>query len=133
MMVIGIKFCGLCNPEIDHRRLVGCITDKLGSNKDIELTYRLDRPLDALIIINGCRVGCIEKDRYKELAERSRIIRICGNSLDLYPVSEEKLCEGVIEKLTARRLIEVDYGRINTTGKAVGENCHFKDKPAKTA
>jgi hypothetical protein len=101
MTVIGIKFCGLCNPEIDHRRLVGCITDKLGSNKDIELTYRLDRPLDALIIINGCRVGCIEKDKYKELVDIDKTILINGNTFNFISMKHEELCKAVKNGLKA--------------------------------
>jgi len=61
---IGVKFCGLCKPEIDTKKLFSILADKIENSKIRNLSkfdkiYPKDYEL--IIMINGCESSCLLK------------------------------------------------------------------------
>lgn len=87
---VGIKYCGLCNPEIDYKRIIKGLKNKLGST--INIKTDLDSPVDVLVVINGCRKACI---RDLTGATFSRVIYVNGEKIGFKPIEEELLADEI--------------------------------------
>jgi hypothetical protein len=92
---VGIKYCGMCNPEIDidnFKKNLKSRLDLLG----IKLSTKL-KSVDALIIVNGCKVGCIKKKLFNNI---TFIVSINGTNIDFVNTEELQLVDKVVNKLT---------------------------------
>jgi hypothetical protein len=96
MKLIGIKYCGGCNPHIDRLRLAQEIGKSL-PNKYVLTTESSTNPWDIGIMICGCPTACVDKPDVRGLARKW--IFIAGKSIDLDNMPEEKLADIVIQKL----------------------------------
>jgi hypothetical protein len=97
-IVIGIKYCGGCNPHIDRTKLVQEIKKLLPP--EYIFKTKQSSPWDIGIMVCGCPTACADKLEYKNLA-RNWIV-VAGNSIDLHNTPEEKLADiitGRIKKL----------------------------------
>ena len=94
-IVIGIKYCGGCNPHIDRTKLAQDIKKLLPP--DCIFTTQCLSPWDVGILICGCPTACADKPEFKNLARKW--ILIAGNSVDLENVPEEKIAEFVAGKI----------------------------------
>lgn len=97
-MLIGIKYCGGCNPLIDRTKLVGEI------GKALPPEYRLttessSNPWDIGIMVCGCSTACAEKPEIRNLARKWIIL--AGNSVDLENIPEEKMADVIVRKIFA--------------------------------
>ncbi|MEA4893800.1 MAG: hypothetical protein VB064_00895 [Oscillospiraceae bacterium] len=78
-LLLGVKMCGNCNPEIDSmtvvKRIAGLLNAEIipygGGASDITLT------------VSGCRSACVDEDYPADA-------RIIGLSLDGHPCEDEK-------------------------------------------
>jgi hypothetical protein len=94
MKKVGIKYCGGCNPEIDIETFVVKLKSYLSY-----LGYTITTDNDtscSLIIVNGCKVGCLKRERFKSF---QNIVVINGASIDLVDVEESILAQKTVEKL----------------------------------
>jgi len=105
---IAIKYCGLCNPEIDVGRLVEEL--KKIMNIDIEIITDPTENIDAFIILNGCKIGCIKKSNYSYM---NNIISVNGTNIDFDAVKEVDLAEKIVDKLLAYEGVESIGGKTN--------------------
>ena len=96
MKLIGIKYCGGCNPHIDRAKLA------LEIEKLLPLEYSLTtdqtvNPWDIGILICGCPTACVDKTEFINLAHKWIIV--AGSSVDLDNAPEEKLADIVARKM----------------------------------
>jgi len=72
-IVIGIKYCGGCNPHIDRAKLALEI-EKLLPPEDSLTTDRSLNPWDIGIMICGCPTACVDKPDVRGLARKWIVI-----------------------------------------------------------
>lgn len=96
MKLIGIKYCGGCNPIIDRANLVQKII-RLLPPEFIFAKETSSKPWDIGILVCGCLTACADKPEFKNLARQWIIV--AGNSVDLDSAPEEALADIVIRKL----------------------------------
>jgi len=95
MKIIGVKYCGGCNPRIDRAKLAQKIEKLLP-----EYSFTTDlssKPWDIGIMVCGCLTACANKPEYTKLARKW--IVVAGNSGDLDNAPEEKLAALVARKM----------------------------------
>jgi hypothetical protein len=95
MKIIGLKYCGGCNPHIDRKKLVQEIERLLPPN--FIFKNKTSAPWDLGIMVCGCLTACADKPEFKNLARKW--IVIAGESIDLDNMPEEKLVAIVVQKL----------------------------------
>jgi len=96
-MRIAVKFCGGCNPAIDRANLVGKLASLLvGVHPDWELVSINEDVYDAIILLNGCPVGCVQK---QFLDEKRPVFLIAGESLQRERIDEEELPAALLAKI----------------------------------
>ncbi len=94
-IVIGIKYCGGCNPHIDRIKLVQAIKEQLPP--EYIFTTKQSSVWDIGIMVCGCPTACIDKPDVRKLARN--LIKVAGNSVDLDDAPEEKLAAIVARKM----------------------------------
>lgn len=95
-MLIGIKYCGGCNPVINRGKLVQEIKKVL----PLEFTLATDQPAnqwDIGILVCGCLTACADKPDFKNLA-RTWVV-VAGNSVDHNAMPEAELAGIVVSKI----------------------------------
>lgn len=71
-MLIGVKFCGGCNPRYDRGKALEAV--KRGTNGDAEFVIAEEgREYDTLLIIGGCTNCCASSSQYKAKGETIRM------------------------------------------------------------
>jgi hypothetical protein len=95
-IVIGIKYCGGCNPHIDRKKLVQKIS-KLLPQEYIFTTHHSSNPWDLGILVCGCLTACADKPDFKNLARKW--ITVAGNSIDYNKAPEKELAAIVASKI----------------------------------
>ncbi len=97
MRLIGLKYCGGCNPVIDRPALVQEVEKllpqgfKLSTGKPME-------PWEKAVLVCGCPVACAYQPEVKVLAQEW--ILISGPMIDLETVPEEKMAPMIVRKIT---------------------------------
>jgi hypothetical protein len=99
MKLIGIKYCGGCNPQIDRTKLVQEISKQLPP--EYIFTTEQSSGWDIGIMICGCLTACADKPEFKNLA-RTWII-VAGNSVDLNNAPEKELADIVAGRIIKLR------------------------------
>jgi hypothetical protein len=100
MKLIGVKYCGGCNPLIDRAKLV----QEIGKLLPPEYSLTTDQtfnPWDIGIMICGCQTACANRPEVRGLARKWIIV--AGKSIDLDNIPEEKLAEVVVRKITGMK------------------------------
>jgi len=96
-MKIAVKYCGGCNSFIDRAGVVAKLSVLLsGIHPEWELVTPGENDYDAIILINGCPVGCVEK---QFLHEKRPVFLVAGESLQRERVSERELAKALLKKL----------------------------------
>jgi hypothetical protein len=72
-IVIGIKYCGGCNPAIDRAKLVEEIKKLLPLEYSLT-TDQTFNPWDFGILICGCLTDCADKPEFRNLARKWIVI-----------------------------------------------------------
>ncbi|MCX5849299.1 MAG: hypothetical protein NTW65_07600 [Deltaproteobacteria bacterium] len=96
MKLIGIKYCGGCNPNIDRAKLVQEIK-KLLQPEYLFTKNQSSHPWDLGILVCGCLNACAEKPEFINLARQWIIV--AGSCVDLNNVPEKKLADIVTRKI----------------------------------
>ena len=97
MWKLAVKYCGGCNPSIDRAELVGKVAVLLAErNADWKLVTMKEIDFDAVLLVNGCPVGCVQKQFLKETRP---VILVAGESIQREKVAEAALPEKVAEIL----------------------------------
>ena len=97
MWKLAVKYCGGCNPSIDRAELVGKVAVLLAErNADWKLVTLKESDYDAVLLVNGCPVGCVQK---QFLHETRPVILVAGESIQREKTAEAALPEEVVELL----------------------------------
>jgi 3-hydroxyacyl-[acyl-carrier-protein] dehydratase len=94
--LIGVKYCGGCNPLIERANLVCEIGQKLPPEYSLT-TEQYVNPWEMGILICGCPTACADKPVVRDLARKWIIV--AGRSIDFDNVPEEKLAAIVVRKI----------------------------------
>jgi 4-hydroxybutyrate CoA-transferase len=100
MKLIGVKYCGGCNPLIDRAKLVGEIGKSMPPEYNLT-TDRSSNPWDIGIMVCGCLTACANKPEIRNLARKWIIV--AGNSVDLENIPEEKMADVIVRKFFAQK------------------------------
>ncbi len=94
-MVIGVKYCGGCNPVIDRPALV----EEIGRRLPPGCRITTDRPpyWDLALLVCGCPIACADRPEVRSTARRW--IKVAGLTVDLETVPEDRTAEAVIRKI----------------------------------
>jgi 3-hydroxyacyl-[acyl-carrier-protein] dehydratase len=98
MRVIGVKYCGGCNPHIDRSGLVREIEKLL--QPDCRLTT--DAPSsrwETAIFVCGCPIACVDRPAVRNMSRHW--IRVAGETIDLESVPEDRMAAVVARKIRA--------------------------------
>ncbi len=99
-VMIHLKYCGGCNPEIDRRAVVKRLEELfLSNNLKVEFDFNSNRNTDLLILVNGCPHACLEEDLNPAIM--TPCFSIQGAMIDYRPVTEEELPHILYEKIIA--------------------------------
>ena len=97
MRKLAVKYCGGCNPSIDRAELVGKLAVLLAQrNADWKLVTLKESDYDAVLLVNGCPVGCVQKQFLKETRP---VILVAGESIQWEKTAEAALPEKLAELL----------------------------------
>ena len=92
-MIVGIKFCGGCNPRIDRVGVAEAIKKRL-IELGITVVYN-NSDADFIVYLSGCSSSCAA--RYSPVDKPS--VEIAGVAVNGVAASEESLSDLVIEKV----------------------------------
>jgi hypothetical protein len=99
MFTVGVRYCGGCNPEIDRLRIVIELQEGLRKmGHQIDFTTEGERPVDAVLLVNGCKHACLEE---KQVASDCGhpVISVRGEMVD-----DQYVEEGGIIKILIKRI-----------------------------
>ena len=96
MGLIGLKYCGGCNPVIDRKALVKEIERLLPSGWQL-VTERQADPWERALLVCGCPVACANRLEIKDWARRW--VLVSGPMVDLQTVPEDELASVVVSKI----------------------------------
>jgi len=63
-MLVGIKFCGGCNPRYDRGKAYETVKRQLDGSAELVIAEE-GREYDALLVIGGCTNCCASHTQYK--------------------------------------------------------------------
>ena len=101
MFTIGVCYCGGCNPQIDRSRMVTELREGLNTmGLKVDFTSLRDRPVDMVILVNGCKHACLEAKSLKAGRGRPKI-SVKGEMVDDQYVGEGDLPEILIQRISS--------------------------------
>jgi len=93
-MLIGVKFCGNCNPVIDSPGLLAKIEARLNGMRFVGWH---EPGIRALLVLNGCRTGCATIPEFK-----GPVITVAGGTVQRFEVDPQ-----VLDEVLAAILLEI--------------------------
>ncbi|HNQ18580.1 MAG TPA: hypothetical protein PLW90_06235 [Smithellaceae bacterium] len=96
--LIGVRYCGGCNPTIDRVRIVSEIQKMLPGGGTLTSDTNT-APWETGIMMCGCVSTCIDKSEIRNLARRWIIV--AGNNIDMLIVPEKEIAQTVVEKINS--------------------------------
>jgi len=99
MLVIGVKYCGGCNPEIDRPGVVEKLKEGLKKRGlEVQLVFDKEAKRDILLLVNGCKHACLEEE-YAPFAENLSVISVRGEMVGSRHVEEKNIPEFLIKEI----------------------------------
>lgn len=92
-MIVGVKFCGNCNPHIATPVLLKKLQHEA---PDIEFTFNDDIPWDAVLVLNACPVGCRNIEGFKDP------VVVTSETVDYWPVEKKDMVKTILNALRTR-------------------------------
>ena len=99
MFTIGLRYCGGCNPQIDRSRIVTELRASLQKmGVEVDFTSEMDRPVDLVLLVNGCQHACLE-GKIPEAGRGHQRISVRGEMVDNQYVEEAAIVKLLIQKV----------------------------------
>ena len=99
MLLVGIRYCGGCNPQIDRSGVIKSLKEAIKKmGMEVNFTADRQRSVDLVLLINGCMHACLEEAYLKE-GQTSRFISVKGEMADDSFIAEERIPEFLSEKI----------------------------------
>jgi hypothetical protein len=96
MELIGLKYCGGCNPLIDRTGLAKEIEKLL--HPDLRLvTDMTSAPWEIGILLCGCPIACADRPDVRCISKHW--IRVGGPTVDMDSVEKDKMAALIVEKI----------------------------------
>ena len=99
MVLIGIRYCGGCNPQIDRSRVITSLKEAI-KKMGLEVDFTADRQgaVDIVLLINGCIHACLE-EAYLKQGHTAPFISVKGEMVDSLYVKEDHIPAFLINKI----------------------------------
>jgi len=81
-LIVGVKFCGNCNPHIDSLDILGQVKEILPNCRFV--TH--EEPMDVLLVMVGCPINCAE---YSDFT--GPVVAVAGETLNLIECPANRL------------------------------------------
>ena len=107
MGLIGVKYCGGCNPHIDRSGLVKEIGKLLPPSCRL-ITGRPSSRWEIAIFVCGCPIACADRPAIRSMSRHW--IRVGGAMVDLEFVPEDKMAGVVARKIQELKKKQVKLG-----------------------
>jgi len=101
MELIGLRYCGGCNPFIDRSALVQEIKKLLLPRYKL-VTEQTATPWEKAILVCGCPTACANKPALRCLA--NQWILVAGPTIDFETVPEQSMAELIVRKIQTKDL-----------------------------
>lgn len=99
MVVIGLKYCGGCNQQIDRTDVVERFKKALKKKGcPAIITTKKDKPHDLILLVNGCIHGCLEEELLRS-GQEVRFISVKGEMVGGNYVKEESIPQFLVEEI----------------------------------
>ena len=116
-IIIGIKYCGGCNSQIDRLKIIRNVENSLADGYQFT-----DNPcgkfFDIGILVCGCPAACARKSELVDLT--ADWIVVAGKTVDSLEMAEGELSEAIIQKIKAKKcrtpFSEVQCCRLENNG-----------------
>jgi len=100
MLLVGIRYCGGCNPQIDRSGVITRLKEAIQKrDMAVDFTAERERSVDIVLLVNGCIHACLEEAYLKE-GHTTRFISVKGEMVDDLHMPEEAIPGFLIEKIT---------------------------------
>jgi hypothetical protein len=99
MFLIGVRYCGGCNPRIDRSRIVRDVRaglEKVGLK--VDFTTDKEQAVDVVLLINGCMHACLEGE-YSTPRHDQQLISVRGEMVDDHRIEEDHIPKFLVEKI----------------------------------
>jgi hypothetical protein len=97
--IIGVKYCGGCNPVIDRRGLVRSLEKMLPPGFKLA-TDEPPEDWSMAVSLCGCQAACADHTASGDM--NGKWICVGGETIDLVSVREEEIAGKVVEKIKAQ-------------------------------
>jgi len=90
MALVGIRYCGGCNPQIDRTGLVERLREEMRKRDlDVAFTTDRDRVTDLILLVNGCIHGCLEEE-FRRTGKQAPYVSVKGEMVgDTYMAEKD--------------------------------------------
>ena len=100
MLLVGIRYCGGCNPQIDRSGVITRLKEAIQKRgMAVEFTVDRQRSVDLVLLVNGCMHACLE-EAYLRKGHTTRIISVKGEMVDDSFIAEERIPEFLVKKIS---------------------------------
>jgi hypothetical protein len=102
MVLVGIRYCGGCNPQIDRTGLVERLQEETRKRHlDVAFTTDRDRVADITLLVNGCIHGCLEEE-FLQAGKQTSYISVKGEMVGGEYIKETDIPEFLASDITKR-------------------------------
>jgi len=110
MGLIGIKYCGGCNPQINRSGLVQDVENLLPPDCRFVTDHTMNR-WEMAILVCGCPTACADRPAVRSLA--LQWIRVAGATVDLDPVPKSDMADVIVRRIQAWKLKKKKISRVS--------------------
>jgi len=96
-MIIALKYCGSCNPEIDLARIGETIFEEAQARGWEMVPLERLAEADVLVLLCGCPRTCIDTEELHHKAKQTLLV--AGKRLGWQPVAEEELPSAIAKAI----------------------------------
>lgn len=101
MFLIGVRYCGGCDPKIDRSGIVRELQERLReAGLEVGFVSGKDGNRDMLLLVNGCMHACLEEE-YVGGQKIPPFVSVKGEMVD-----DQYVREGQIPEMLTRKVVE---------------------------
>ena len=99
MLLVGIRYCGGCNPQIDRSGVITRLKEAIQKRgMEVEFTAERERSVAIVLLINGCIHACLE-EAYPKEGHTTRFITVKGEMVDDEFVEEDHIPDFLVNRI----------------------------------
>ena len=103
MLLVGIRYCGGCNPQIDRSGAITRLREAIHKRgMAVDFTANRQGEVDIVLLINGCMHACLEEAYLKE-GYSTRYVSVKGEMVDSDYVKEDHIPQFLVKKIVELR------------------------------